>query len=224
MRGYYGDWLRTHQLVLDAMPDAVRRAGRGAAAQPRTAPPLPGPVRRRARRRSTPRGPCSPGSDICRARRSPRWGPGPCTGSSTTWTPRSESFVDGVARVRRGGRPARRSGRPQRDRLGVAGAEATPRPRRGWLDSALALSRDVGDRHREAQVRRRIAVLHELRGEPHVAQAELERALRIFDDLTDTHCAAYVQQSIGELCLRQGDAGPGVGAAGRRARRSAAAR
>ena len=76
-----------------------------------------------------------------------------------------------------------------------------------WLDNALELSRAVGDRHREAQVRRRLAVLHELRGEPERAQAELGRALDIFDDLADAHCAAYVQQSIGELCLRQGNAG-----------------
>ncbi|MGW1192729.1 BTAD domain-containing putative transcriptional regulator [Streptomyces sp. NPDC002559] len=76
-----------------------------------------------------------------------------------------------------------------------------------WLDGALELSREIGDRHREAQVRRRIAVLHEQRGEPHRAHAELGRALGILDELADLHCAAFVQQAIGELFLRQGDAG-----------------
>ncbi|QKW10264.1 tetratricopeptide repeat protein [Streptomyces sp. NA04227] len=82
-----------------------------------------------------------------------------------------------------------------------------PLSARPWLDDALRLAREVGDRHREAQVRRRIAALHQLCDQPALAQVELELALGIFDELADTHCAAYVQQSIGELYWRQGNAG-----------------
>ncbi|MGH3657658.1 MAG: tetratricopeptide repeat protein, partial [Micromonosporaceae bacterium] len=73
-----------------------------------------------------------------------------------------------------------------------------------WLRTALRLSSALSDRHREAQVRRRMAVLHEMEGDRRSAQRQLENALVTFDDLGDAHCAAYVQQAIAELCFRDG--------------------
>jgi tetratricopeptide (TPR) repeat protein len=205
MRGYYGDWLRTHRLVLDAVPsptDArsaalLRNLGQLHLYQDRYADALAAFTRSR---------------EVFAAlgHRSGEAVAGLGTGSVHRVTgdlgAALESFTEALHASRAAG-----------DRHWEAVADnaiasvwlerGDPDAAAAWLTQALALSRDVGDRHREAQVRRRIAVLHELRGEPQVARAELERALGIFDELTDTHCAAYVQQSIGELCLRQGDSG-----------------
>lgn len=205
MRGYYGDWLRTHRLVLDAVPsptDAraaalLRNLGQLHLYQDRYGDALAAFTRSR---------------EVFAAlgHRSGEAVAGLGTGSVHRVTgdldAALESFTEALHASRAAG-----------DRHWEAVADnaiasvwlerGDPDAAAPWLTQALALSRDVGDRHREAQVRRRIAVLHELRGEPRVARAELERALGIFDELTDTHCAAYVQQSIGELCLRQGDAG-----------------
>jgi tetratricopeptide (TPR) repeat protein len=204
MRGYYGDWLRTHQLVLDAMPDLsdaraaalLRNLGQLHLYQDRYAAALASFDRSRALFAELGH---LPGEAVAAA------GAGSVYRVINDLDAALEAFVDALHAFGKAG-----------DRHGEAVAHNAiasvwlerqdPEAAAGWLDSALELSRAVGDRHREAQVRRRIAELHELRGEPHMAQAELGRALGIFDDLADTHCAAYVQQSIGELCLRQGNA------------------
>jgi len=204
MRGYYGDWLRTHQLVLDAMPDLsdaraaalLRNLGQLHLYQDRYAAALASFDRSRALFAELGH---LPGEAVAAA------GAGSVYRVINDLDAALEAFVDALHAFGKAG-----------DRHGEAVAHNAiasvwlerkdPEAAAGWLDGALELSRAVGDRHREAQVRRRIAELHELRGEPHVAQAELGRALGIFDDLADTHCAAYVQQSIGELCLRQGNA------------------
>ncbi|MEU5366949.1 BTAD domain-containing putative transcriptional regulator [Streptomyces sp. NPDC005925] len=205
MRGYYGDWLRTHRLVLDAVPapaDArsaalLRNLGQLHLYQDRYADALAAFTRSR---------------EVFAAlgHRSGEAVAGLGTGSVHRVTGDLDAALQSFTEALHASRAAG-------DRHWEAVADnaiasvwlerGAPDSAAPWLTHALALSRDVGDRHREAQVRRRIAVLHELRGEPQVARAELERALGIFDELTDTHCAAYVQQSIGELCLRQGDAG-----------------
>lgn len=205
MRGYYGDWLRTHQLVLDATPapsDAqtaalLRNLGQLHLYQDRYADALASFDTSRALFAGLGR---LSGEAVATV------GAGSVYRVINDLEAALEAFVAALHGFRTAG-----------DRHGEAVAHNAvasvwlerrdPEAAAPWLDSALEMSRDVGDRHREAQVRRRIAVLHELRGEPHVAQAELERALGIFDDLADTHCAAYVQQSIGELWLQQGDAG-----------------
>lgn len=205
MRGYYGDWLRTHQLVLDAMPDPsdaraaalLRNLGQLHLYQDRYADALASFDRSRALFADL--GHVS-GEAVAAV------GAGSVYRVINDLDAALEAFVDALHAFGKAG-----------DRHGEAVAHNAiasvwlerkdPEAAAGWLDGALELSRAVGDRHREAQVRRRLAELHELRGEPHVAQAELERALGIFDDLADTHCAAYVQQSIGELCLRRGNAG-----------------
>jgi tetratricopeptide (TPR) repeat protein len=205
LRGYYGDWLRTHQLVLDAMPEP---SGARAAALLRNLGQLYLYHDRyahaqesfdQARRIFGALGQHS-GEAVAAA------GAGSVHRVVGDLDAALEAFTDALEGFARAG-----------DRHGEAVAHNAiasvwlerqdPRAAASWLNGALRLSRDVGDRHREAQVRRRIAVLHELRGEPDLARAELERARGIFDDLADTHCAAYVQQSIGELCLRQGNAG-----------------
>jgi tetratricopeptide (TPR) repeat protein len=204
MRGYYDDWLRTHQLVLDAMPDRsdvraaalLRNLGQLHLYQDRYAEALD----------------CFERSRVLFARLGHL--SGEAVASSGIGS--VHRVVDDVDAALQPFTDALSAFAEAGDRHGEAVAHnaiasvwlhrKNPRAAARWLDGALELSRAVGDRHREAQVRRRIAELHELRGEPHVAQAELERALGIFDDLADTHCAAYVQQSIGELCLRQGDA------------------
>ncbi|MEU3449889.1 BTAD domain-containing putative transcriptional regulator [Streptomyces thermolilacinus] len=205
MRGYYGDWLRTHQLVLDALPAPgdvrtaalLRNLGQLHLYQDRYAEARVSFDRSRALFASA-------------GHRSGAALAGLGTGSVLRETGDPDGALEVFA-------AALRAFAEAGDRYGEAVAHnaiasvwlerrdagaAAP-----WLAGALALSREAGDRHREAQVRRRVAVLHELRGEPAVARAELERALEIFDELADTHCAAYVRQSIGELCLRQGDAG-----------------
>ncbi|WP_255953821.1 AfsR/SARP family transcriptional regulator [Streptomyces odontomachi] len=205
MRGYYGDWLRTHQLVLDATPapsDAqaaalLRNLGQLHLYQDRYAEALA--AFRTSRTLFAGLGQLS-GEAVAAL------GAGSVHRVVGDLDAALEAFVAALDGFGQSG-----------DRHGETVAHNAiasvwlerhdPEAAAPWLDSALGLSRDVGDRHREAQVRRRIAVLHELRGEAHAAQAELERALGIFDDLADTHCAAYVQQSIGELCLRQGNAG-----------------
>ncbi|AXK31296.1 transcriptional regulator [Streptomyces armeniacus] len=205
MRGYYGDWLRTHRLVLDAMPapnDAragalLRNLGQLHLYQDRYTDSLDAFETSRA----------------IFARLGHESGEAvAAVGSGSVYRivgrldDALEAFAEALSGFAKAG-----------DRHGEAVAHNAvasvwlerqdPDAAAPWLADALELSRELGDRHREAQVRRRIAVLHELRGEPHVAHAELERALGIFDDLADAHCAAYVQQSIGELCLRQGNAG-----------------
>jgi DNA-binding SARP family transcriptional activator len=205
MRGYYGDWLRTHRLVLDAVPaptDArsaalLRNLGQLHLYQDRYADALAAFNRSR---------------EVFAAlgHRSGEAVAGLGTGSVHRVTGDLDAALKSFTEALHASRAAgdRHSEAVAHNAIASVWLERSdPDAAAPWLARALALSRGVGDRHREAQVRRRIAVLHELRGEPLVARAELERALGIFDELTDTHCAAYVQQSIGELCLRQGDAG-----------------
>ncbi|MDG9717024.1 BTAD domain-containing putative transcriptional regulator [Streptomyces sp. DH24] len=205
MRGYYGDWLRTHRLVLDAVPappDArsaalLRNLGQLHLYQDRYADALAAFERSR---------------EVFAAlgHRSGEAVAGLGTGTVHRVTGALDAALTSFTEALHASRAAgdRHCEAVAHNAIASVWLErGDPDAAAPWLAHALALSRDVGDRHREAQVRRRIAVLHELRGEPQVARAELERALEIFDELTDTHCAAYVQQSIGELCLRQGDAG-----------------
>jgi DNA-binding SARP family transcriptional activator/tetratricopeptide (TPR) repeat protein len=205
MRGYYGDWLRTHRLVLEAMPDAgdvraaalLRNLGQLHLYQDRYADALAAFDRSRAL--FTALGHRSGEALAALGAGSVHRVLGDLTAALAVFDEALRAFSG--AGDRHGEAVARNA------IASVWLERKDPDAAAGWLQGALALSRSLGDHHREAQVRRRIAVLHELRGEPRVAQDELERALGIFDDLTDTHCAAYVQQSIGELCLRQGNAG-----------------
>ncbi|MFP8883699.1 AfsR/SARP family transcriptional regulator [Streptomyces mangrovi] len=205
MRGHYGDWLRTHRLVLDAMPEPagaraaalLRNLGQLHLYQDRYTDALESFVTSRAlfARLGHPSGEAVAAV-----------GAGSVHRVVGDLDAALKAFTDALRGF--GG-----AGDPHGEAVAHNAIASVWLERRDpdaaapWLDGALELSRAVGDRHREAQVRRRIAVLHELRGEPHAARAELERALGIFDELADTHCAAYVQQSVGELCLRQGDAG-----------------
>jgi DNA-binding SARP family transcriptional activator/tetratricopeptide (TPR) repeat protein len=205
MRGYYGDWLRTHRLVLDATPapsDAqaaalLRNLGQLHLYQDRYADALASFDTSRT---------LFAGLGHASGEAVAAVGAGSVYRVVNDLDAALEAFV---AALRGFGRAEDRHGEAVAHNAiaSVWLERRDPAAAAPWLRGALELSRDVGDRHREAQVRRRIAVLHELRGEPHAARAELERALGIFDDLADTHCAAYVQQSIGELCLQQGNAG-----------------
>ncbi|MEV6959013.1 BTAD domain-containing putative transcriptional regulator [Streptomyces sp. NPDC051207] len=205
MRGYYDDWLRTHRLVLDAVPDPadarsaalLRNLGQLHLYQDRYADALAAFDRSREVFAGL-------------GHRAGEAVAGLGTGSVHRVTGDPDAALTSFTEALRASRAAgdRHCEAVAHNAIASVWLErGDPDAAAPWLARALALSRDVGDRHREAQVRRRIAVLHELRGEPQVARAELERALGIFDELTDTHCAAYVQQSIGELCLRQGDPG-----------------
>ncbi|SCK48273.1 BTAD domain-containing putative transcriptional regulator [Streptomyces sp. WMMB 322] len=204
MRGYYGDWLRTHRLTLDAMEDPscvraaalLRNLGQLHLYQDRYGDARACFERSRALFAGLGH---LPGEAVAAA------GAGSVHRVVGDLDAALEAFTDALHAFGKAG-----------DRHGEAVAHNAiasvwlerkdPGAAAGWLSGALELSRDVGDRHREAQVRRRVAELHELRGEPRAARAELERARGIFDELSDAHCAAYVQQSIGELCLRQGNA------------------
>jgi DNA-binding SARP family transcriptional activator/tetratricopeptide (TPR) repeat protein len=205
MRGYYDDWLRTHRLVLDAMPvhsgvraaALLRNLGQLHLYQDRYDDALASFDRSRE---------IFAGLGHLYGEAVAAVGSGSVHRVVGRLDAALGEFTDSLHGFGKAG-----------DRHGEAVAHNAiasvwlerqePGAAAPWLDEALAISCDVGDRHREAQVRRRIAVLHELRGEPQDAHRELERALGIFDELADTHCAAYVQQSIGELCLRQGKSG-----------------
>ncbi|MEU1483659.1 BTAD domain-containing putative transcriptional regulator [Streptomyces sp. NPDC005752] len=205
MRGYYGDWLRTHRLVLDAMPhhDDVRAAallrnlGQLHLYQDRYADALASFDRARALfaelGHPTGEAVAAVGSgSVHRVMGDLDIALGTFTAALQDFTEAGDRHGEAVAR----------------NAIASVWLErGDPEEAAGWLSGALELSRADGDRHREAQVRRRLAVLHELRGEPQSARGELERALGIFDELADLHCAAYVQQSVAELCLRQGDSG-----------------
>lgn len=205
LRGYYGDWLRTHQLVLDAIPapsDAraaalLRNIGQLHLYRDRYADARDSFVWARAIFGAVghPAGEAVAAAGEGSVHRIL----GDLDAALATFTDALGGF--GAVGDRHGEAVARNA------IASVWLERGNPRAAASWLDGALALARDLGDRHREAQVRRRIAVLHDLRGEPDLAQAELTRALDIFCDLADTHCAAYVQESIGELCLRRGNAG-----------------
>ncbi|MFJ9059042.1 BTAD domain-containing putative transcriptional regulator [Streptomyces sp. NPDC102409] len=205
MRGYYGDWLRTHRLALDAMPrhDDVRAAallrnlGQLHLYQDRYADALTS--FERARKLFAGLGHPTGTAVAAVGSGSVHRVVGELGTALGMFTDALQDFA--AAGDRHGEAVARNA------IASVWLERKDPETAAGWLRGALELSRAVGDRHREAQVRRRIAVLHELRGEPRTARGELERALGIFDELADLHCAAYVQQSIAELCLRQGDAG-----------------
>ena len=205
LRGYYGDWLRTHRLVLDAIPQPpaeqaaalLRNLGQLHLYQDRYDESLAsfGASRKLFADLGHPSGEAVAAVGLGSVHR----------------------VVEDFDAALRMFLVALRGFAGAGDRHGEAVAHNAiaavwlerrdPGAAAPWLDSALRLSREIGDRHREAQVRRRIAVLHELRGTPRRARAELERARGIFEELADTHCAAYVQQSIGEMCLRQGDPG-----------------
>ncbi|MGW4232642.1 AfsR/SARP family transcriptional regulator [Streptomyces sp. NPDC004980] len=205
MRGYYGDWLRTHRLVLDAMPrhDDIRAAallrnlGQLHLYQDRYADALVSFDRARALfaelGHRTGEAVAAVGSgSVHRVM-------GELGTALEMFTVALQDFAAA------GDRPGEAVARNAIASVWLERKD--PETAADWLSGALELSRADGDRHREAQVRRRVAVLHELRGESQSARGELERALGIFDELADLHCAAYVQQSIAELCLRQGDAG-----------------
>lgn len=205
MRGYYGDWLRTHQLVLDARP---------APSDAQTAALL-----RNLGQLHLYRDRYTDAVASFETSRALFAGLGHLSGEAMAAVGTGSVYrvIDDLDAALETFVAALRGFGTAGDRHGEAVAcnaiasvwleRRDPEAAAPWLDGALELSREVGDRHREAQVRRRIAVMHELRGEPHLAQAELECALGIFDNLADTHCAACVQESIGELCLQQGNAG-----------------
>ncbi|MET7367897.1 BTAD domain-containing putative transcriptional regulator [Streptomyces sp. NPDC005566] len=205
MRGYYGDWLRTHRLVLDAMPHhddlraaaLLRNLGQLHLYQDRYPDALASFDRARAlfAELGHPTGEAIAAVGSGSVHRVV----GDLGTALGTFTAALQEFA--AAGDRHGEAVARNA------IASVWLERKDPGTAAGWLRGALELSRADGDRHREAQVRRRVAVLHELRGEPQAARGELERALGIFDELADLHCAAYVQQSIAELCLRQGDSG-----------------
>jgi hypothetical protein len=69
-----------------------------------------------------------------------------------------------------------------------------------WFSGAYRLSAKIGDRHREAHARQRLALLHQCRGNLGEAREELDRAIAIFDELGDDHCVGYAHQSLGRLC------------------------
>ncbi|OEV03884.1 AfsR/SARP family transcriptional regulator [Streptomyces oceani] len=205
MRGYYGDWLRTHQLVYEAMPDTpdvraatlLRNLGQLHLYQDRYAEALAAfdTAHTVFVQLGHPLGAALAAVGAGSVHRQ--------LGDLEAALGTFEAALHGFGSVgdRHGEAVAYNAVASVWLERGDSAAAAP------WLDGALALSREVGDLHREAQVRRRLAVSYELRGEPRAARAELERALGIFDELADAHCAAYVQQSVGELCLRQGDAG-----------------
>lgn len=205
MRGYYGDWLRTHRLALDAMPhhDDVRAAsllrnlGQLHLYQDRYPDALASFDRARAlfAELGHPTGEAFAAVGSGSVHRIV----GDLGAALGTFTAALKDFA--AYGDRHGEAVARNA------IASVWLERKDPETADGWLRGALELARADGDQHREAQVRRRVAMLHELRGEPQAARGELERALGIFDELADLHCAAYVQQSIAELCLRQGDAG-----------------
>jgi len=60
-----------------------------------------------------------------------------------------------------------------------------------WLGTALARSRESGDRHREARVLSQAAALDLRRGDTTGARTRLEEALAVFEGLRDERCAAY---------------------------------
>ncbi len=205
LRGYYGDWLRTHQLVLDAIPAP---SDARAAALLRNI----GQLHLYRDRYADARTSFAWARAIFKAAGHPAGEAVAAAGEGSVHRILGDldaalaTFTDALRGFREVG--DRHGEAVARSAIGSVWLERrNPRAAASWLDGALGLARDLGDRHREAQVRRRVAVLHDLRGEPDLAQAELERALDIFGDLADTHCAAYVQESIGELCLRRGNAG-----------------
>ncbi|THA24718.1 tetratricopeptide repeat protein [Streptomyces sp. RKND-216] len=205
MRGYYGDWLRTHRLVLDAMQEPtdaraatlLRNLGQLHLYQDRYADALAA-------------------FDLSRSLFS-RLGHGYGEAVAAVGAGSVHRVLNDLETALAAFGEALRGFGEAGDRHGEAVAHnaiasvwlerGEPEAATPWLTAALELSGGVGDRHREAQVRRRMAVAHEQRGELRQARQELERALGIFDELGDAHCAAYVQQSVGELCLRQGRAG-----------------
>ncbi|MFE3517133.1 BTAD domain-containing putative transcriptional regulator [Streptomyces sp. NPDC059166] len=205
MRGYYGDWLRTHRLVLDAMPS---HDGSGAAAllrnlgqlhlyQDRYEDALASFDRSRALFAELGH---RTGEAVAAV------GAGSVHRVVGELGTALEMFTVALRHFAATGDPHGEA--VARNAIASVWLEREdPEVAADWLRGALELSLVVGDRHREAQVRRRVAVLHELRGEPQAARGELEHALGIFDELADLHCAAYVQQSIAELCLRQGESG-----------------
>lgn len=149
MRGYYGDWLRTHQLVLDARPARPTRRPRrcSATSGSSTSTGTGTPTRSR---RSRPRALSSPVSGTCPARRWPRWGPGPCTGSSMTSTPRwRRSWRRCADSARRATGTAKRSHATRSPRCGWSGG-IRKRRRRGStvLWSCPARSATGTARHR----------------------------------------------------------------------------
>ncbi|MFW6689456.1 AfsR/SARP family transcriptional regulator [Streptomyces sp. MAR4 CNX-425] len=205
LRGYYGDWLRTHQLVLDALPAP---SDARAAALLRNI----GQLHLYRDRYADARASFAWARAIFGAAGHPAGEAVAAAGEGSVHRILGDldaalaTFTDALRGFQQVG--DRHGEAVARNAIASVWLERkNPWAAASWLDGALALARDLGDRHREAQVRRRIAVLHDLRGEPDLAQAELERALAIFGDLADTHCAAYVQESIGELCLRRGNAG-----------------
>ncbi|MFF2650198.1 BTAD domain-containing putative transcriptional regulator [Streptomyces sp. NPDC058045] len=205
MRFYYDDWLRTHRLVLDAMPEQtgpraatlLRNLGQLHYYQDRYEQALD--CFERARTLFTGLGHLA-GQGVASV------GAGAVHRIGNRLDAALSAFTEALDLFGRSG-----------DRHGEAVAcnaiasvwlkRQDPEAAGPWLDSALVLARELGDRHREAQVRRRIAARRELLGQQSLAEQELEIALGILDELDDTHCAAYVQQSIGELYLRRGETG-----------------
>ena len=65
------------------------------------------------------------------------------------------------------------------------------------LAEAFLLGVRLGDPHREAKVRRRIAALRVQQGRHDQAVRQLQAALAIFDGIGDDHCAAYTRAELG---------------------------
>ena len=77
-------------------------------------------------------------------------------------------------------------------------------PGHAWVDAALVLLREAGDRVEEAHVRNSVAILQHRRGEPDAAVVSFGAALTLFQEVGDERSAARVLGNLGYLHLSAG--------------------
>ncbi|MCE7006891.1 tetratricopeptide repeat protein [Kibdelosporangium philippinense] len=74
-----------------------------------------------------------------------------------------------------------------------------------WIDSGLAVARQLRDRHRQAVILRNSSKYFQQADDTPAALRCLTKALTIFKDLNDERCAAYTEQRVGNVYAQLDD-------------------
>ncbi|MET9442888.1 BTAD domain-containing putative transcriptional regulator [Streptomyces sp. NPDC006610] len=213
MRGYYGDWLRTHRLVLDAMPGVTTTMPGVPTAVPGVPTAVPGvptavPGASEAAR----------GTPDRAALPAPILTPTPVDAASAALLRNlgqlhlyQDRYGEARAAFDRSREVFAALGHRAGEAFAVLGAGSVqrvtghPEAALASFAEALAAFRDAGDRHGEAVAHNAIASVWLERGDPDAAAPWLANALALSRDVGDRHREAQVRRRVAVLHELRGE-------------------